>query len=241
MSNFGRKCMPDGLLLRAVDQELTQRQAWLVKLHLDHCEPCRARMEEMRRITSQVGELQEGVLLPDDVRAFVARLELEAAGEQPELSRTQWFTLPRTLWQQLAWSGTLALLILVGVKIWTPHPHATVSIARPPQVAVAPPVAKQLVVNTRPAKPVRRAHRSVKKQALPAAVASEEAATPFFPLPFSDAALPLDQALVIRVELPRSALEWTGLPVEENRREERIQADLVLGADGLARAIRFIR
>jgi hypothetical protein len=241
MSNIGRKCVPNGLLVRALDQELAPRQAWLVKLHLDRCESCRARMEEMRRVTSQVGELQQGVLPPDDVRAFLARLEVEARREQPEGSRTRWFTLPRTLWQQLAWGGTLALLILVGVKIWAPHPHATVSIARPPQVAVAPPVQKQRVASARLAKPVRRAHRWVKKQVPPAAVASEEAATPFFPLPFSDAALPLDQASVIRVELPRSALEWTGLPVEENRREERIRADLVLGADGLARAIRFVR
>ena len=67
-----------------------------------------------------------------------------------------------------------------------------------------------------------------------------EVVTPFFSLPFSDAALPLDQATVIRVELPRSALELAGLPVDADRRNERIRADLVLGADGLARAIRFI-
>jgi hypothetical protein len=72
-------------------------------------------------------------------------------------------------------------------------------------------------------------------------VAFKEVATPFFPLPFSDGALPLDQASVIRVDLPRSALELAGLPVEEARRNERIRADLVLGADGLARAIRFVR
>jgi len=238
MSNFDRKCVPDALLLRALDEELEARQAWLVKLHLDHCESCRARMEEMGRMTWQVGELQQGVLPPDDVRAFLARLEGEAVREQPELSRTWWFTPARTRWQKLAWCGMLGLLMVVGVKIWAPHPHTTVS---PPQVAVAPPVPKQLVTDTMPVKPVRRVHRAVKKQVPPAAVAPEEAVTPFFPLPFSDAALPLDQASVIRVELPRSALEWTGLPVEENRREERIRADLVLGADGLARAIRFIR
>ena len=196
----------------------------------------------MRRVTAQVGELQKGVLPPDDLRAFLTRLEWEAASEQPELSKTRWFATPRTLWQRLAWCGALALLILAGVRMWAPHPHTAVSqVTRAPLVAVAPPVPKQFVASTRPAKPVRRVHRLVKKQAPPAAVASEEAATPFFPLPFSDAALPLDQASVIRVELPRSALEWTGLPVEENRREERIRADLVLGADGLARAIRFIR
>ena len=84
--------------------------------------------------------------------------------------------------------------------------------------------------------------RSVPHQHIPpqAPAVVREVATPFFSLPFSDAALPLDQATVIRVELPRSALELAGLPVDEDRRNQRIRADLILGADGLARAIRFV-
>ena len=73
-----------------------------------------------------------------------------------------------------------------------------------------------------------------------AVAGTREVVTPFFNLPFSDAALPLDQATLIRVELPRSALELAGLPVDEDRRNEHVRADLVLGADGLARAIRFV-
>jgi len=239
MSKFDRKCVEDGLLLGALDQELAPRQAWLVKLHLDGCELCRARLEEMRRITLQVGELHQVALPPDDVRAFAARLELEGAKERQGPAR--WFTLPRTLWQQLAWGAALALLIVGGVKLRPPQATTASRVARTPEVAVAPRVPKQLVAGTAASRPVRRARRQVKKQAPPAAVASEEVVTPFFPLPFSDSVLPLDQASVIRVDLPRSALEWTGLPVEEARRNERIRADLVLGADGLARAIRFIR
>jgi hypothetical protein len=240
MNNFDRTCVENGLLLRALDQELAPRQAWLVKLHLDRCERCRGRFEEMRRVTSQLEELHQAVLPPDDVPEFAARLDLEAATEPQE--RARWFTPLPAVWQQAAWCAALALLIFVGVKVWAPHPPTPVSrIARPPQVVVAPPVPKQLVASATPAGPVWRAHRRVKKQAQPAAVASKEVVTPFFPLPFSDSALPLDQASVIRVDLPRSALEWTGLPVEEDRRNERIRADLVLGADGLARAIRFIR
>jgi hypothetical protein len=195
----------------------------------------------MRRITAQVGELQQVALPPDDVRAFAARLEWEASGEAPKHSRTRWFTPRRALWQQLTWCGALGFLLLISVKVWTPRPDSNVSrVARPRQ---APPaIPQQLVASTTPAKRVRRAAlRFVKRPAPPAAVAAKEVVTPFFPLPFSDAALPLDDASVIRVDLPRSALELTGLPVEEDRRNERIRADLVLGADGLARAIRFIR
>jgi hypothetical protein len=86
-----------------------------------------------------------------------------------------------------------------------------------------------------------RKHAPQEQLSSPAPAAGREVATPFFGLPFSDAALPLDQATIIRVELPRSALELTGLPVDEDRRNQRIRADLVLGADGLARAIRFLK
>ena len=45
----------------------------------------------------------------------------------------------------------------------------------------------------------------------------------------------------MRVELPRSALMSFGLPMNMERAGERIKADVVVGEDGLARAIRFVR
>ena len=53
--------------------------------------------------------------------------------------------------------------------------------------------------------------------------------------------LPFDPPRVVRVELPRSALESFGLPMNMERAGERIKADVVVGHDGLARAIRFVR
>src|SRR5262249_37941119 len=46
---------------------------------------------------------------------------------------------------------------------------------------------------------------------------------------------------LMRVELPRSVLSSFGLPVDFNRASERIKADVVIGNDGIARAIRFVR
>jgi hypothetical protein len=46
---------------------------------------------------------------------------------------------------------------------------------------------------------------------------------------------------VLRVELPRSSLASFGLPVNLERAGERIKADVVVGNDGMARAIRFVR
>jgi hypothetical protein len=68
-----------------------------------------------------------------------------------------------------------------------------------------------------------------------------EIATDFFPLMNRESLSQLDGGQVVRVELPRSALMSFGLPMNMDRANERIKADVVVGNDGLARAIRFVR
>ncbi len=69
----------------------------------------------------------------------------------------------------------------------------------------------------------------------------QELTTDFIPLNYDAAIAPPDRGRVVRVELPRSALAAFGLPVNIDRANERVKADVVLGEDGLARAIRFVR
>jgi hypothetical protein len=71
--------------------------------------------------------------------------------------------------------------------------------------------------------------------------AETEIATDFFPLMNRESLPQLDGGQVVRVELPRSALMSFGLPMNMDRANERIKADVVVGNDGLARAIRFVR
>lgn len=238
MSERGKSCPPEGLLLRALDEELAPREAWLVKLHLESCEACQVRLEGPRRVSSQVVALHQ-VALPQQATArFVARLEEEESREQRNAAR-RWFGRP--LWR-LAWCGALAVLLLAGLMLRTPRTGSPARHIVPPPSTVPALVPKQFVAAApdKPARPVHHHARSQVAQARSGGVAAREVVTPFFTLPFSDAALPLDQATVIRVDLPRSALELAGLPVDEERRNGRIRADLVLGADGLARAIRFV-
>jgi hypothetical protein len=46
---------------------------------------------------------------------------------------------------------------------------------------------------------------------------------------------------IVRVELPRSAMASFGLPVNMDRADQRVKADVLLGVDGLAHAIRFVQ
>jgi hypothetical protein len=68
-----------------------------------------------------------------------------------------------------------------------------------------------------------------------------EVVTRFFPLREGEDFTTLDSLQVVRVELPSSALGEVGLPVDPETANEPVKADVVLGQDGLARAIRFVR
>jgi len=70
----------------------------------------------------------------------------------------------------------------------------------------------------------------------------EEIVTDFIALSHGGARLSAgDGGQLVRVELPRSALERFGLPMNVERANERVKADVLLGEDGMARAIRFVR
>ena len=68
-----------------------------------------------------------------------------------------------------------------------------------------------------------------------------EIATDFIPLVQGDSLNLMESGQLVRVELPRSALVSFGLPMNMERADQRVKADVVVGNDGLARAIRFVR
>ena len=66
-----------------------------------------------------------------------------------------------------------------------------------------------------------------------------EIVTEFFPL--MDPAPPFQRGRILRIELPASAMEMVGLPVHEQHRNDPVQADVLIGEEGLPRAIRFVK
>jgi hypothetical protein len=75
----------------------------------------------------------------------------------------------------------------------------------------------------------------------PEQVTQDEIATPYISLTQGYTLSMSEGGQVVRVELPRSALASFGLPVNAERINERVKADVVVGYDGIARAIRFVR
>jgi hypothetical protein len=68
---------------------------------------------------------------------------------------------------------------------------------------------------------------------------AEEDSDGFYPLAEAEALPAVEDAMVVRVQLPVSSLQLMGVPVGEERADARVQADLLLGQDGLARAVRL--
>lgn len=77
------------------------------------------------------------------------------------------------------------------------------------------------------------------------AAARSEVTTAFLPLPYN--AVPFTDATIVRMQVPRAALARFGLapiealPVDINRSDDTVLADVLVAEDGLARAVRFVR
>ncbi|MGA1369045.1 MAG: hypothetical protein ACO394_11075 [Blastocatellia bacterium] len=71
--------------------------------------------------------------------------------------------------------------------------------------------------------------------------ADEELVTDFFPLYAGQQLVPLERGRLIRTLVPRSLLGTLGLPVHPDWAIFPIKADVVVGEDGTARAVRFVR
>lgn len=127
------------------------------------------------------------------------------------------------------------------VAMWVRIPAAPVG---PPaaiafRIAPAQPIVGLRSLPIVSAKPVRRAATVHKPTRRPPA--EQLATTEFVALPYGDDALVEESATVVRMELPRSALRLAGFNVAQERANDLIQADVVVGADGLAHAVRFVR
>ena len=62
----------------------------------------------------------------------------------------------------------------------------------------------------------------------------------FIALPYSSDSLASAGSVVMQVEVPRSAVALAGVPVTGGPADELVKVEVVVGADGLARAIRLV-
>ncbi len=223
--------------------------------HGDDCSTCAARLSEERNLTLQLRALareMDSVAAPRRVESFL----LAAFNEQlvsrnaPRASRLRYASIAaaavllislgigltgwNSLFTQQAQVPIIALAddptVVSGINQLVSMPGSNVNpeivTSKPEQLASAP-------RRTRRNRPTTTATAT--------SVAEQEVATDFMPIGYLNSASLQDGGSVVRVELPRSTIVSMGFAVNMDRYGERVKADVLMGADGLARAIRFVQ
>jgi hypothetical protein len=221
--------------------------------HTEGCKRCAARLAEERALLADVravaaelaGEeppARVDAALLAAYRAQRAAVASPTAIPMPSRTRHWWS------WKLAAVAAGILILISMIAVFWrsasslrpqqeeqavspTPDPRTT-----PPKQA-EPPVGRDQAVTRQPEKERKRVDRRSSMDD-PAEV---EVVTQFFPLREGEDLTALESLQLVRVELPGSALGEVGLPVSIETANEPVEADVLLGQDGMARAIRFVR
>ena len=63
----------------------------------------------------------------------------------------------------------------------------------------------------------------------------------FVMLPGSELMPPAQDLQILRVRIPRTRIQSLGWPVNVDRLEERVLADVMVGEDGVPRAVRLVQ
>ncbi len=200
-------------LLLALDGELQPDEAKEISQHVNGCAVCRVQWDRWSRISGQIQEHHHNILRSHAIPA------------RPQRSQSRMRTAA-------ALSGIAAALLCMAWFLGhtsPPSPAPRQSAAPERAVAVAPPLARaaEAPVLQRGVRP-RRASRPV------------AANNSFIALPFSDSALPLGDATVVRVQMAVEELQSAGLPILDARPGTPVEADVLLGIDGLPRGIRLV-
>jgi hypothetical protein len=225
--------------------------------HSDGCKRCAERLEDERAITLSLRGLAEETASA----AASARVEarLLAAFDQLSLSQFPALPAPAARYRRRYLIGAIAagLLLVFGLSTirWrqlVPVPQETgtplVADAGSPSsapiaTAFAPPVIKQSLTDS----PGSRRKFANKHKGGATAIRkpvnsdNTEIATDFIPVIYGGAVNLAEGGRMIRVQLPRSAMASFGLPVHMDRANEKVKADVLVGVDGLAQAIRFVQ
>lgn len=222
--------------------------------HIDVCRRCETRLAEERQLTDllrrYVSETEAAA--SSDVELKL-REEFRASRTRKEVVRTQISSRQRLFYAGTAAAMLVAVVIGIGLRfkendsVPPAQPVAVLPVSNE-RLPVREDVSPQPVVgNQLPQRKQRR--RPLRKPALNPTVRVDfeasnlevEVPTAFMPIGYSSAATVQEGGQLVRVEMPRSAMARFGLPVNMERYDEHVKADVWFGPDGLARAIRFVQ
>jgi hypothetical protein len=211
-SSYENSHPTEARLLLAFDDELDRHETAAIASHVEQCAVCQAQWQQLRRISGDIVAYHDQVA---ESRFRAARVSKRHIG--------------RWAYAAAAALAVAACAAWFFVKADRPSPPPRqLAVSTPAETKLAPPA--NLAPTPRHRQPARRPPDEVDAE-----VAS------FIALPFSDDALPLGDATVVRVEVPIEELRLTGLTVDGAHAGALLLADVLMGIDGLPRGIRFVQ
>jgi hypothetical protein len=238
----------------------------LALAHCEECQSCALKLEDQRALTVGLRGLAAAMESMEAPARVEERLLAALANRTLALPRR----LTTRPWRYWISAAAAVLLIVFGTaaRRWyvAPHPDEAAKISEIVQAVVIPEAPRSVLPQPSgaPSAKQKRLLVSPKKSqttnveggqprpldrdgsvapvttTVEANYGSGEMATGFLPVGSGSTLNLQDGGQIVRVELPRRALANFGLPVNMNRANERVKADVLLSSDGLAQAIRFV-
>jgi hypothetical protein len=213
--------------------------------HAASCRSCATHLQEERSLSRSFGEIGA------HIRQLSPSLDVEQRIMKAfdlEHQTTQRYSRG---WSRYATAAIAATLFVAGISFallhHQPQPASQGSNSRDDRLAAAgeiepPRVPVPATLSTGKLKWRAGAPRSMRNKISRDAGALEvprEIATDFIRINYATPIEPGSQ--IVRVQLPRSAMSQFGLPVNMDRADQPVKADVIMGIDGVAQAIRFVQ
>jgi len=223
------------------------------RAHSDACDDCATRLRDEQMLTRGLHSLAA------EMDSLEAPAMIEANLLMAFRARQAVVPAPVVRRHSAYWVAAIAAMLLIAISVfvfrWSnrpvndPRQASRQEEPQPkPQPVIEPQLAKESTVQDDqdlPQRPrPRRIHPASQRRPASEQVANHvtnEIATDFIPLSYMSAASLQDGGQIVRVQLPRSALANFGIPVNMDRYNEKVKADVLFGVDGTARAIRFVQ
>jgi hypothetical protein len=207
----------DDVVDLARDEGLGDTERAQALAHAEECLRCAARLDDERAVTSGLRAFAArtaGAEAPPRVEAALLRAlrDPESVEEGGGAKRTTSASRAVELLLLAAAAAILAAIVVV-----------------PPRVGSFP----------EPAAPTAVSPTTIAEGEAAAVAAAGENAD-FVSLSYGEDLRELDSMQVVSVELPRTALAALGWPGADNAQTEPVKAEVIVGHDGVARAIRFV-
>ena len=231
--------------------------------HVEKCRACEMKLRDERELSRNLATIASA---DNEPSSFIEAGLLQAFRQTRTDFQKAALVNSRVSFRRSAWFAAAAALLLVfGLVVLRTRvaPPKTLAIMPVVPTREDPTRAENPAVKTFstagssdsernliPRQGRRVNHRSVKRTRIdsaqqvatvPVPSAEPEIATQFIALSSVDPMNLMDGGQIVRVELSRLAMASFGLPVNMDRSGERVKADVLLSADGFARAIRFIQ